>query len=335
MTSPTQTSWRNLPEELREVVVLQITDPTAAGDSIELVNFDVISLDAEQFSIKRVGVPLDDCYLLYSHTNANLRTRTAVQENFEGLFILGPKARGSIEGAKLQSHDMIAAGPGTQAEVVVDRGYESIALLMPPGIIDRHLTKRGIKKDFSIPDDHEVWHPDSNVASDLFDLGLRIAEAAEESPEIFNNSHFARYGAQVEYLDSLFATIESCDLDDYVDTDKKGKSYSQIVKICEDYTMDLEGRRPYLSELCEAANVSEKTLQNAFREIMGMSPMTYLNRLRLHRARDELRKAKSGTTTVTDVAMNWGFWHFGEFSRAYNNCFGELPSATLKRNFDD
>ncbi len=85
------------------------------------------------------------------------------------------------------------------------------------------------------------------------------------------------------------------------------------------------------SELCAAANVSERTLQYAFHDIMGMSPLTYLHRLRLHRARDELRKAKNGSTTVTDVAMNWGFWHFGEFSRAYKNCFGEVPSQTLKQ----
>jgi AraC-like DNA-binding protein len=31
------------------------------------------------------------------------------------------------------------------------------------------------------------------------------------------------------------------------------------------------------------------------------------------------------------VALNWGFWHFGEFSRAYKDCFGELPSVTLRR----
>ena len=30
-------------------------------------------------------------------------------------------------------------------------------------------------------------------------------------------------------------------------------------------------------------------------------------------------------------AMKWGFWHFGEFSRAYKECFGELPSDTLRR----
>lgn len=132
-------------------------------------------------------------------------------------------------------------------------------------------------------------------------------------------------------MDSLLTTIESCNLDETVDTDRKGKSYSQIVRACEDYTLNLEDRRPYLSELCTTANVSERTLQYAFHDIMGMSPLTYLLRLRLHRARDELRNAQSGSTTVTDVAMNWGFWHFGEFSRAYKNCFGEVPSRTLRQ----
>jgi hypothetical protein len=31
------------------------------------------------------------------------------------------------------------------------------------------------------------------------------------------------------------------------------------------------------------------------------------------------------------VALDWGFWHFGDFSRAYKDCFGELPSDTLRR----
>ena len=173
------------------------------------------------------------------------------------------------------------------------------------------------------------------MASELFELGARIAEEAVKAPEIFNDSHWARYGAQVEFMDSLFATIESCNPDETVDTDKKARSYSQIVRACEDYTLKVEGCRPYMSELCAAANVSERTLQNAFKDIMGMSPLTYLHRLRLHRARDELRKTENGSATVTDVAMNWGFWHFGDFSRAYKNCFGETPSTTLKRSSSD
>jgi AraC family ethanolamine operon transcriptional activator len=86
-----------------------------------------------------------------------------------------------------------------------------------------------------------------------------------------------------------------------------------------------------VSELCEAAGVSERTLQYAFKEAMGMSPIAYLNRLRLHQVRKSLRAATHASTTVTKEALRWGFWHLGNFSKAYRENFGELPSETLRR----
>ena len=315
--------------------VVRITDPTVIGDAIEVLDQDVISLATKDFEIKRVTVPFEECCLIYQWTNARLRTRTQVHEEFDCCTILGPKAHGSLDGAELQPYAMMMAGRGSHGEIIVDRDYESVSLLIPPKVLEEHLSLRGRTIDNVIPAGAEVWHPVDESARENFELGVRIADAAEDAPEVFNNSHWARFGAQAEFIDSLLATIESCAEDDLVDIDKKGRSYSQIVKTCEDFTLNLDERRPYLSELCKAAHVSERTLQYAFRDIMGMSPLTYLNRLRLHRARDELRKANSDSTTVTDVAMNWGFWHFGEFSRSYKNCFGEVPSQTLKQSRDE
>jgi transcriptional regulator GlxA family with amidase domain len=77
--------------------------------------------------------------------------------------------------------------------------------------------------------------------------------------------------------------------------------------------------------------VSERTLEGAFNKVLGLTPITYLIRLRLHRVREVLLAATQGSTTVSAEALNCGFWHFGEFSRAYKECFGELPSDTLRR----
>ena len=311
--------------------MVQITDPTAASDTLEVLNQDVVNLDSDGFEVKRVIVPLAECCLIYFRSTSALRTRTSIHQDFEACSILGPQARGSIDGEELNSYALIVAAPGAQAEIIVDSDYESVALLVPPQVLDQHLTLRRTNKNFVFPEGHELWHPAAEVGLNLFELGVRIADAAENNPSIFNDNHWARHGAQVEYMDALVATIESCDPNAAADDDRKGKSYSQIVKACEDYTLNLDGRRPYLSELCAEVNVSQRTLQYAFHDIMGMSPLTYLIRLRLHRAREELRKAEAGSTTVTDVAMNWGFWHFGEFSRAYKNCFGEKPSNTLRQ----
>ena len=335
MTGPDPTSDSNSPKERQVVSVLHLDDPTMVGDSVDVLDQDIVSLGEPDFRAKRVSVPFENCCLLHQWTNMPLRSQTRIHEAFDAVTILGPESRGSIDGVELQPHAMIAATPGAQAEIIVDGGYESIALLVPPQMLERHLTLRGETLGFTLSKGASVWHPDADKARDLFNLGVKISAAAEKAPAIFNDSHQARSGAQVEFLDALLLTIESGGAEASVDADKKGKSYSKIVRTCEDYTMNVEGHRPYVSELCEAAHVSERTLQYAFHDIMGMSPVTYLHRLRLHRARNELRNASGSSTTVTEVAMNWGFWHFGAFSKAYKNCFGEVPSKTLRQGPDD
>lgn len=217
---PKPTSRQNLPVEHREVSVLRITDPTAVGESIGVLNMDVINLDPKAFEYKQISVPLDECCLVYQWTNAPLRTHSRVHDEFESCWILGPQARGSLDGTELHPYALIAAGPGAHGELIAESDYENVGWLVPTRVLRKHLTLRGKKGNFVIPDDHEVWHPETNVARELFELGTRIAEAAEKDPEIFDENHWARYGAQVEFMDSLFATIESCDPVDSVDTDK-------------------------------------------------------------------------------------------------------------------
>ena len=330
MDAPTTPQLQNIPKEFSVVSVVHVTDPTAVGESVEVIDQDIVNLGEQGFEAKRISVPLEVCCLLYQWTNARLRSRTRAHENFDAVTILGPKARGSIDGAGLQPYSIFAAAKGASAEIIVEGGYESIVLMIPPQVLEKHLAMRDGPSGFAMSDGHSVWTPDPEKSITLFELGVKIADAAEETPAIFNDTHWARYGAQVEFIDSLLSTIESCGVDEAADIDKKGKSYSQIVRTCEQYTMNVEGHRPYVSELCAAAHVSERTLQYAFQDIMGMSPITYLHRLRLHRARNELRQGNSSSTSVTDVAMNWGFWHFGAFSQAYKNCFGEVPSKTLR-----
>jgi AraC-like DNA-binding protein len=44
-----------------------------------------------------------------------------------------------------------------------------------------------------------------------------------------------------------------------------------------------------------------------------------------------LRGSEPGTSTVTDVAMSYGFNHVGKFAIAYKEAFGESPSASLQK----
>ena len=88
---------------------------------------------------------------------------------------------------------------------------------------------------------------------------------------------------------------------------------------------------PTIQEVCQAAGVSWRTLNYAFREIFGVTPKQYLQATRLDGVRKELHR-RGPSAKISDIANNWGFWHMGQFARDFKRQFGELPSATIRRS---
>jgi AraC-like DNA-binding protein len=84
------------------------------------------------------------------------------------------------------------------------------------------------------------------------------------------------------------------------------------------------------AELAGIAGVSVRALQDSYRHYLGVPPMTYLRRVRLHRVHEDLRRADSQRTTVAEVASRWGFTHLGRFAAQYREAFGTSPSQTLR-----
>ena len=81
-----------------------------------------------------------------------------------------------------------------------------------------------------------------------------------------------------------------------------------------------------LADLAGIAGVSVRSLQEAFQRELGSTPLEQLRLVRLTRARRDLQAADPGTTSVTDVATRWGFFHLGRFSQVYRD---DLPRAAL------
>lgn len=86
---------------------------------------------------------------------------------------------------------------------------------------------------------------------------------------------------------------------------------------------------PTIVEICNVIGVSERTLQYAFRSYVDMPPLAYLRLCRLHRVRTILKASDPHLTTVTAVAMQFGFLHLGRFALEYRQLFNEPPSITL------
>jgi len=83
-----------------------------------------------------------------------------------------------------------------------------------------------------------------------------------------------------------------------------------------------------LAEMARHAGISLRTAQALFAAQLGTTISSYLRSHRLDRVRSRLRA--EGDATVTNIALEEGFTHLGEFSRWYARRFGEKPSETLR-----
>jgi AraC-like DNA-binding protein len=313
------------------VTVVEINDHTIAGADIELIDRDIMQLQAAPLRARQVLVCLESAAVTFQSTNLRLRARARVREGRLAYDIFGPQATGTVNGIPVRTGMMLAAEPGAEARFVVDAGWESISFLLPPQEILAHLTARQREREFRLPRDVELLRVNPERVHTLFDWGKRLVDTAVLDPALFNESETERGAAQVELVETLLATLDVANDFEPSRSDRTRQARSRIVKIAEDHALSQTGAGLYVTDLCRVTGVSERTLEYAFKEITGLTPMAYLLRLRLHRVREALLAATPGSTTVSAAALNWGFWHFGEFSRAYKDCFGELPSETLRR----
>ena len=91
-------------------------------------------------------------------------------------------------------------------------------------------------------------------------------------------------------------------------------------------------RKPLTAdELARVAGVSTRAIQLAFRRHWDCTPSQFIRMRRLEAVRRILRCARPGTQ-ISDVAMDFGFFKYGDFARYYREHFGELPSDTLRNS---
>ena len=150
---------------------------------------------------------------------------------------------------------------------------------------------------------------------------------AQQAPEIIANPAAAR-GLEEELVQGLIACVRKTDSGE----DQAAKRRHAIVMKRFRAVVEARGNEPiYLSELCAALNVSDRTLRVCCQEHLGVSPIRYLWLRRMQLARRALAAASPTSGTVTDIATAHGFWELGRFAVAYRTLYGESPSTALRR----
>ena len=85
-----------------------------------------------------------------------------------------------------------------------------------------------------------------------------------------------------------------------------------------------------IAGLATSLKISERQIYNVFKENYGVTPMKYLQQLRLNAIKKELISATSKTVKISDIAYKYKFEHMSHFSNEYRKLFGKAPSSTLQ-----
>lgn len=85
-----------------------------------------------------------------------------------------------------------------------------------------------------------------------------------------------------------------------------------------------------VGQIADAAGCSIRSLQVAFQQSFGCTPIGFLQRQRLNYAH-MLMQSLTDETQVSDIAYEAGFSHMGRFSIAYRRAFGCSPRETLQK----
>ena len=147
---------------------------------------------------------------------------------------------------------------------------------------------------------------------------------------MFNERRQERVAAQVELFESLLAALGEAVISSPLAATGPADAES-LVKVAEDHALSRNRlpppcQRPVPGHRGERAHPGVRVQRDHGPDAGGLPDPA-----QAASGAPGSPGATRGSTTVSAEALNWGFWHFGEFSRAYRDCFGELPSETLRR----
>jgi AraC-like DNA-binding protein len=172
-----------------------------------------------------------------------------------------------------------------------------------------------------------IVRPAPDLMSRLVKLHEVVDQIARTTPDLLELSEVARSLEQnlIHVMVRCLADGEDCGMT------AGGRRHDAIVARFEEFLEAHPDMPLYLTEICAAIAVSERTLRVACEEHLGMGPIRYLSLRRMHLVRRALLRADPAQATVTQLATDHGFWELGRFAGAYKSLFGESPSESLRR----
>jgi methylphosphotriester-DNA--protein-cysteine methyltransferase len=284
----------------------------------------------EKFQAKIARASLDGLDVGAGHASVPVTFAGSIPNAHVFLFATEPGALRRISGWAIEGRHIFHPRPNDQIFATSPTGEPwPYATIVAPFDLMAEQGPRVTGLDPNVPmnDDRLFLAPEAPMAR-LVSLIKDATRIAEEAPWVVAARQPAKALAG-SITDALFA----CLTQGRAKPDRAGpRRHRQIVSKLEQAMRERPGEMLSMSDICAAVGVPRRTLNLACFEFLGQGATQYARARRLEHVRSTLLAGDPGTTQVTRVAMNFGFWELGRFAHAYRVRFGERPSDTLRRN---
>ena len=306
--------------------VQTFTDPDACAAALP-ANAELTVIGLGQFTAKIAWIDLHRLHLFrFDDSLPRARHSTLNSGSAVILFRTGNGPRVVRGGREILPTSIVRAAEGEES---IHRSYGATSNgAMWLSVADMVSAGESIAGcDLTPPREAMVITPASALMEKLRRLHAAAGRLAEEAPEIIANPDAAR-GLEQTLIEAMVGCLahqgdRECSV---------ARGQHAIVMRRFHRVLEENPERPlFIPEICEAIRVSERTLRVCCQEHLGMSPKHYLLLRRMHMTRRALRERAASAMTVTEVAMQHGFWQLGRFAVEYRALFGESPSATMRR----
>lgn len=310
--------------------VLAFTDPLPCQSAILNADVEILPTTKEDFRVKMTQVEAKRLWVQAFRASAPVVCTVACNPHRRSIGFLTESNSSPLQhcGLDVLPGDIILNRP----DVIHRRSgpdFEYGTLSLPTSEFDDAI-EAIIGHKVAKTKEQRIIRPHPQLTSRLLKLHRAIGQLAQDAPEVLELPEVLR-GLENELIHVMVRCLADCM---GIEPTTGGRRHDAIVARFEDFLAANPDRPLYLTEICAAIGVAERTLRASCEEHLGMGPIRFLNLRRMHLAHRALRQADPSQSTVTRIATNHGFWELGRFSVAYRELFGESPSETLRRAAD-
>ena len=215
--------------------------------------------------------------------------------------------------------------PGGELNSISQADFDVIDVSLTEETLDQVCDSFQLPEFRKLINGYELFNCNPQMLARLRRLLLQTEQVITDRHNLVNSSYFRQ-------LENALSEQIVCLLADSAQpvAANKQRKRDLALESAVNYIHESQNLVITLPTLCEVSNVSQRTLEYAFRERYGLTPKEYMLVHRLNNARKQLRLAVPESDHVSAIAQQHGFWHMGQFSSSYRKLFAERPSETLK-----